>query len=71
MLAMAPASRNPLGLFSDDFAAFNYTLSGGMVGGTVGSQIQSGHVVMGLEGDIDWTSMTGSGTGSVVKLGVL
>jgi hypothetical protein len=60
-----------LGLFSNDFAAFNYSLSGGLIGGTFGAQIQSGHVVMGLEGDIDWTSMSGSGTGSVVKLGVL
>jgi outer membrane immunogenic protein len=63
--------QDPLGLFSNDFARFNYTLSGGMIGGTFGAQIQSGHVVLGLEGDIDWTSMTGSGTGPVVKLGVL
>jgi outer membrane immunogenic protein len=63
--------QDPLGLFSNDFSTFNYTLSGGMIGGTVGAQIQSGHVVMGLEGDIDWTSMSGSGTGPVVKLGVL
>jgi outer membrane immunogenic protein len=63
--------QDPLGLFSNDFTAFNYTLSGGMIGGTVGAQIQSGHVVMGLEGDIDWTSMSGSGSGSVVKLGIL
>jgi outer membrane immunogenic protein len=63
--------QDPLGLFSNDFAAFNYTLDGGMIGGTFGAQIQSGHVVMGLEGDIDWTSMRGSGTGSVVKLGLL
>jgi outer membrane immunogenic protein len=63
--------QDPLGLFSNDFTAFNYTLSGGMIGGTFGSQIQSGHVVMGLEGDTDWTSMRGAGTGPVVKLGVL
>ena len=63
--------QDPLGLFSDDFAAFNYTLSGGMAGGTFGAQIQSGHVVMGLEGDVDWTSMRGAGTGPVVKLGIL
>jgi outer membrane immunogenic protein len=63
--------QDPLGLFSNDFSAFNYTLSGGMIGGTVGAQIQSGHVVLGLEGDIDWTNMSGSGSGSVVKLGVL
>jgi outer membrane immunogenic protein len=62
--------QDPLGLFSNDFARFNFTLSGGMIGGTFGAQIQSGHVVMGLEGDIDWTSMRGSGSGSVVKLGV-
>src|SRR6267378_944817 len=63
--------QDPLGLFSNDFARFDYTLSGGMIGGTFGAQIQSGHVVMGLEGDFDWTSMRGSGTGAVVKLGVL
>jgi outer membrane immunogenic protein len=63
--------QDPLGLFSNDFAPFNYTLSGAMIGGTFGAQIQSGHVVMGLEGDIDWTSMRGIGTGPVVKLGVL
>ncbi len=63
--------QDPLGLFSDDFARFNYTMSGGMFGGTIGGQIQSGHVVMGLEGDIDWASMKGAGTGSIVKFGVI
>jgi outer membrane immunogenic protein len=63
--------QDPLGLFSNDFTAFNYTLSGGMIGGTLGAQIQSGHVVMGLEGDIDWTSMRGTGSGTVTKLGIL
>lgn len=63
--------QDPLGLFSNDFNRFDYTLSGGMIGGTVGAQIQSGHVVMGLEGDIDWTSMSGSGSGAVTKLGIL
>jgi outer membrane immunogenic protein len=63
--------QDPLGLFSNDFNRFDYTLSGGMIGGTIGAQIQSGHVVMGLEGDIDWTSMRGSGSGPVTKLGIL
>jgi outer membrane immunogenic protein len=63
--------QDPLGLFSNDFTAFNYTLSGGIIGGTLGAQIQSGHVVMGLEGDVDWTSMTGTGSGTVTKLGIL
>jgi outer membrane immunogenic protein len=67
----ATGKQDPLGLFSNDFAPFNYTLSGGMFGGTLGAQIQSGHVVLGLEGDIDWTSMTGSGTGPVTKLGIV
>jgi outer membrane immunogenic protein len=62
--------QDPLGLFSNDFTRFNYTLSGGMIGGTFGAQIQSGHAVMGLEGDLDWSSMRGSGSGPVVKLGV-
>jgi outer membrane immunogenic protein len=66
----ATGKQNPLGLFSSDFAPFNYTLSGGLLGGTFGAQIQSGHVVMGLEGDVDWTSMTGSGTGPITKFGV-
>jgi outer membrane immunogenic protein len=64
-------TQDPLSLFSNDFAPFSYTLSGGLFGGTAGAQIQSGHVVMGLEGDINWASMSGSGTGSVVKLGIL
>lgn len=67
----ATGKQNPLGLFSSDFAPFNYTLSGGMLGGIFGAQIQSGHVVMGLEGDIDWTGMSGSGTGPVTKFGLL
>jgi outer membrane immunogenic protein len=67
----AMGKQDPLGLISNDFAAFNYTLSGGMIGGTFGAQIQSGHVVMGLEGDLDWTSMSGSGTATVVKQGIL
>jgi outer membrane immunogenic protein len=66
----ASGTQNPLALFSNDFAPFSYSLSGGMFGGTLGAQIQSGHVVMGIEGDINWASMSGSGTGSVVKLGI-
>ena len=33
-----------------------------MFGGTAGAQIQSGHVVIGLEADIDWANMKGSAT---------
>jgi outer membrane immunogenic protein len=63
--------QDPLGLLANDFNQFDYTLSGGLIGGTFGAQIQSGHVVLGLEGDVDWTSMSGYGSGSVAKLGVI
>ena len=61
--------QDPLSLFSSDFNSFEYNASGWLVGGTVGAQIQSGHVVIGLEGDIDWTDINGSGTGPVNKIG--
>ena len=63
-------TQDPLSLYSSDFNSFNYTANGGVVGGTFGAQIQSGHVVMGLEGDIDWADISGSGTGPVTKFGV-
>jgi len=40
-----------------DFA----NLSGGLVGGTLGYNWQSGPIVYGLEGDIDWSNIRGSG----------
>ena len=61
--------QDPLSLFSDEFDRFEYTANGAMVGGTLGAQIQSGHVVMGLEGDFDWANINGSGSGSVVRFG--
>ena len=36
--------------------------SGGLVGGTVGYNYQMGQTVFGLEGDIDWADLRGSGT---------
>ena len=35
---------------------------GGLVGGTVGYNYQMGQTVFGLEGDIDWADLRGSGT---------
>ena len=63
--------QDPLSLFSNDYDAFNYDASGWLVGGTFGAQIQSGHVVIGVEADIDWTNIEGLATGPVIKLGVL
>lgn len=49
-----------------DFDSFrittgNYNTSGGLVGGTIGYNWQVGTWVLGLEGDLDWTNINGSG----------
>jgi outer membrane immunogenic protein len=54
--------QDPLALLTDNFDSYGYTISGGFVGGTFGAQIQSGHVLLGLEADIDWASIKGSST---------
>ena len=61
--------QDPLSLISNNYSAFDYNANGWLVGGTFGAQIQSGHVVMGIEGDIDWTNIKGSGSGAVAFLG--
>lgn len=38
----------------------DYNISGGLVGGTLGYNWQTGPVVFGLEGDIDWANIKGS-----------
>jgi outer membrane immunogenic protein len=40
----------------------NFNVNGPMVGGTVGSNLQFGSFVFGLEGDFDWSNMKGSVT---------
>src|SRR5438067_3600060 len=42
--------------------ADTFNLSGGMVGGTAGYNWQMGQVVLGLEGDIDWSGIGGTTT---------
>ena len=54
--------QDPFGVLTNRFDAFSVPFSGWMFGGTVGAQIQSGHVVIGLEADIDWAKITGSAT---------
>lgn len=39
----------------------SYDTSGGLVGGTLGYNWQAGQAVFGIEGDIDWTNLRGSG----------
>lgn len=41
-----------------------YDVSGGMVGGTLGYNWQYNQAVFGLEGDLDWTNLKGSGGGA-------
>ena len=44
----------------DSTGSFN--LSGAVVGGTAGTNWQIGHAVLGLEGDVDWSSLKGTAT---------
>jgi outer membrane immunogenic protein len=60
----------PMSLYSNSFSAFGYDANGGLVGFTAGAQIQSGHVVIGIEADIDWTNISGTGSGAVLFNGV-
>lgn len=55
-------NQDPLNLISGQFDRSSFGISGGMVGGTVGAQIQQGYVVLGFEGDLDWANITGSKT---------
>jgi outer membrane immunogenic protein len=53
-------SQDPLNIITDRFDRFSHSISGGAFGGTLGAQIQAAHVVMGLEADLDWASISGS-----------
>jgi outer membrane immunogenic protein len=43
-------------------SAGSFNVSGGVIGGTAGVNWQTGHAVLGLEGDVDWSSLHGSTT---------
>src|SRR5664279_851178 len=55
-------SQDPLNLITNRFDGSSVSFNGGVFGGTAGAQIQSGHVVIGFEADIDWSGMKGSAT---------
>ncbi len=63
--------QDPLSLFSNDYDSLEYSVSGWTVGGTIGGQIQSGRTVIGIEGDLAWANIGGTGAGTVTKLGVV
>lgn len=54
--------QDPLNLITNRFDKDSVSFSGGVFGGTAGAQIQSGHVVIGFEADLDWAGMKGSAT---------
>ena len=63
-------NQDPLVLFANRFDRASFDISGGMIGGTFGGQIQQGYVVLGLEGDLDWANITGSSLVTPSILGV-
>jgi len=63
-------TQDPLILFSNAFDRSSFNINGGMFGGTVGAQIQQGYVVLGLEGDLDWANIKGSGISNPSILGI-
>lgn len=46
--------------FAPFFATGEFRTSGGLFGATAGYNYQLGHLVLGLEGDIDWANIRGS-----------
>ena len=54
--------QDPLSLITTQFDQVNTDVNGWTVGGTFGAQIQSGHVVLGVEGDINWANIKGTAT---------
>jgi outer membrane immunogenic protein len=54
-------TQDPMTPLSNRFDRTSFSTSGGMFGGTIGAQIQQGYVVLGLEGDLDWANIKGSG----------
>ena len=63
-------SQSPFNIITDRFDNFSTGLSGGIVGGTLGAQIQASHVVMGLEADLDWANLKGSTVANPTIAGV-
>lgn len=52
--------QDPLNIITNRFDNSSIGFSGGLFGGTLGAQIQAGHVVLGFESDIDWANLKGS-----------
>jgi outer membrane immunogenic protein len=61
--------QDPLNLITNRFDRTSFNINGGMFGGTFGAQIQQGYVLLGLEGDLDWANVRGSGITPVAIAG--
>jgi outer membrane immunogenic protein len=64
-------SQDPFNIISNRFDQFRTGISGGEFGGTVGGQAQAGHVLLGLEADLDWARITGSTTATPTIAGIV
>ena len=53
-------TQDPLNIITNRFDKYALNFSGGLIGGTIGGQIQAGHVVLGVEADLDWANLKGS-----------
>ena len=62
--------QDPLEVISGRFDRVSFDLRGGFIGGTMGAQIQQGAVVLGVEGDLAWADISGSGVVTPAILGV-
>lgn len=62
--------QDPLVLFANRFDRSSMDVDGGMIGGTVGAQIQQGYVVFGVEADLDWANIKGSYVVTPAVLGI-
>ncbi len=63
-------AQDPLTLVSNRFDRSTFDINGGMFGGTMGAQIQQGYVVLGLEGDLDWANIKGTGISTPTIAGI-
>jgi outer membrane immunogenic protein len=62
--------QDPFNIITDRFDSLSGNISGGTVGGTAGAQLQVGHVVMGLETDLDWANVSGSAAYTPALFGI-
>lgn len=62
-------NQDPLQLLANGFDRTSFNITGGVFGGTLGAQIQKGHVLLGVEADLDWADITGSGVTTPTILG--